>query len=154
MIKKVKHLGVFACNIAVREVGAVMLSDVAIACAWEAGEFADFVCPIFGDVADAVAIVGEYLDGIRVIFIGWLRLQGGSEFTKVFFHVLAMGDACNIELDVVYTLKARFVWPDANVVAFVLDTEVAEFLDGCIFATVRTYDYTDVRIFGWPNVVI
>ena len=31
MIKKVKQLGIFSFNIAVREVGAVMLADVAIA---------------------------------------------------------------------------------------------------------------------------
>ena len=124
-----------------------MLADVAIACAWEAGEFADFVCPIFGDVADAVAIVGEYLDGIRVIFIGWLRLQGGSEFTKVFFHVLAMGDACNIELNIVYALKAFILWPHADVVAFILDAEVLEFLDGGVFSVGGTDGHSDVRSF-------
>ena len=88
-----------------------MLADVAIACAWEAGEFADFVCPIFGDVADAVAIVGEYLDGIRVVIVGRLRLQGGSEFAEVVVYVLAVGDACNIKLDIVYASKALIFWP-------------------------------------------
>ena len=106
-----------------------MLADVAIACAWEAGEFADFACPIFGDVADAVAIAGEYLNSLRVVGIGRVGFQGGNKLAEVVVYVFAVGDACNIKLDIVYTLKALILWPHGDVVAFILDAEVAKALN-------------------------
>jgi len=46
----------------------------------------------------------------------------------VFGYVLAVRDACNTELEVVYALNALNLWPDADMVAFVLDAEVLELL--------------------------
>lgn len=137
MIKKVKHLGVFACNIAVREVGAVMLSDVAIACAWEAGKVTDDRYCVTWHVADAVAVVSDYLDSIRIVWIGGFWYKVCNELSKMFADTFAVGDSCNIELQIVADVLV--LWPDADVVAFVFDAKVLEFLDGCIRITVANY---------------
>jgi hypothetical protein len=65
---------------------------------YESSNITDY---ILWDVTYAVTITGEYLDGILVIGIGWLRLQAGSEFADVVVHVISMFNACNIELDIV-----------------------------------------------------
>jgi hypothetical protein len=101
-----------------------------------------------------MAVVGHYFDGIGVIVVGGVGDEGCHKFAEVFTYVFAVSDACNIELDVVYTLIALILWPDAYVVAFVLDAEVAEFLDWYIFVVVRTDDYTNARSFRLPNTVI
>lgn len=46
----------------------------------------------------------------------------------MFVDVLAMCDACNTELKVVYALNALNLWPDADVIAFVFYAEVPELL--------------------------
>jgi hypothetical protein len=101
----------------------------------ESSNITDYV---LGNVTYAVTITGEYLDGIWVIGIGWLRLQGGSEFAEVVVHVISVFNACNIKFQVVHALYALILWPDTYVVAFVLDAEVLEFLDGHLFSVGRT----------------
>ena len=127
----VKHLRSFGFffNITISEIHTVVVTDITVTTARESGEVTDFVCHVPGDVAYAVTISGEYLDGIRVVFVGWLRLQGGNELTQVVVYMFAVGDACNVEFDVVYTLKSLILGPDADVVAFVLDAEVTETLN-------------------------
>ena len=83
--------------------------------------------------------MGEHLYGIWVVFVSWLWFQSTDTFAKIVVYVLAVGDACNIELDIVYALKALILWPDADMVAFVLDAEVLEFMDGCIGITAANY---------------
>ena len=43
--------------------------------------------------------------------------------------VLAVRDTCNTELEVVYTLNALNLWPDADMVAFVFNAKVLEELN-------------------------
>ena len=70
-------------------------------------------------------------------------------YAVILFTIL---NACNIKS---YHIKMVIVlWPDDDVVAFVLDAEVAEFLDWYIFVVVRTDDYTNARSFRLPNTVI
>ena len=92
-------------------------------------EAANFVGYILWNVTDAVAIAGEYLDGICVVGVGWVGFQGGDKLAEVVVYVFAVGDACNVEFDVVYTLKALTLGPDAHVVAFIPDAEVSEILN-------------------------
>ena len=100
-----------------------------------------------------MAFTGDYLDGVLVIGVGRVGFQGGGELADVFIDVFAVRDACNSEFDVVYTLKALVFWPDANVVAFVLDAEVLKFLDGCIRIT-ATNHYPYLWFFNRVTVVI
>ena len=128
-------------DVAVGEIDAVIVSNVAVTAAGERDEVTDVLRLIFGDVADAVAFMSDYLDSVLVVGVGRVGFQGGSELSEVVVYMFAVGDACNIKLDIVYTLKALIFWPDADMVAFVLDTEVAKFLNRCIFVVGRTDDY-------------
>jgi hypothetical protein len=98
--------------------------------------------------------MSDYLDSVLVVGVGRVGFQGGNKLAEVFVYVLAVGDACNLEFDVIYTLKALIFGPHADVVAFVLDAEVLEFLDGGVFTVWGTDGHSDVRSFGWPSTVI
>ena len=139
MIKKVKQLGVIVRNIAVGEVFAVMLADVAIACAWEADKVTDDRCCVTWHVANAVAVVSDYLDSIRIVWISGFWYKVGNELTKMFVDMFAVGDACDIEPDIVQILITLILRPYTYVVSFVFGAEVLEFLDGCIRITVANY---------------
>ena len=60
--------------------------------------------------------------------------------------------ACNRKFKAIELIV--ILWPDADIVTFVLDAEVTDFFDWCIFVVVGTDDYTDVRCFGWLNTAI
>ena len=126
-------------NIAVREVGTVMLADVAIACAWEAGKVTDDRCCVTWYVANAVTVGSDYLDSIRIVRIGGFWYKVGNKFANMFVDMFAVGDACDIEPDIVQTLITLILRPYTYVVAFVFDAKVAEFLDGRIRITVANY---------------
>ena len=112
-----------------------MLSDIAKAWAWECSIFAHICGHILGDVADMVAVNSKHLDGIGVIGIVWFCFQGTFELSEIFVNIVLVRHASNIEL---YNVKlAIILWPDAYVVAFVLDAEVLESLDRCIRVTNR-----------------
>ena len=128
-----------------------MLADVAIACAWEAGKVTDGRCCVTWHVANAVAVVSDYLDSIRIVWIGGFWYKVGNEFAKMFADTFAVGDACNIELHIVANVLV--LWPDAYVVAFVIDAEVLEFLDGCIRITIANY-YLHLRFDNRVAVVV
>ncbi len=68
--------------------------------------------------------MSDYLDGVLVVGVGRVGFQGGSELAKVLIYMFAVRDACNGKLEIV-TYELIF-WPDADVVSFVLDTEIAE----------------------------
>ena len=99
--------------------------------AWDGRKVTDALRLILRDVTNAVAIAGEYLDGIGIIGVGGVWFQGGYKLTEVVVYVLAIGNACNGEFEIV--TYALILWPHADMVAFVFDTEVLEFLDGGIF---------------------
>jgi hypothetical protein len=88
-------------NVTVREIDTIVLTNVTETLAREGDIVADFVGHVFRDVADMVTIGSEYLDGVWVILIGRFCLQSTFELTKIAVYVLAVGDACNIELDIV-----------------------------------------------------
>ena len=85
-----------------------------------------------------MAVASDYLDSIRIIWIGGFWYKVGNEFAKMFVDMFAVGDACDIEPDIVQTLITLILRPYTYVVAFVFDAEITEFLDGSIFAAVRT----------------
>lgn len=108
-------------------------------------ESSDITGYILWDVADTVAIAGEYLNGLRVVGIGWVGFQGGDKLSEMVVYVFSVCDACNLEFDVVYTLKALIFWPYADVIAFALDTEVAETPNLWLFVIIRTDIHMDRR---------
>ena len=69
----------------------------------------------------------------------------------MFIDVFAVRDACNGEFEIV--TYAHILWPDADVIAFVFDAEILEFLDGCIRIT-ATNHYLYLLFFNWVTVVI
>ena len=123
----VKHLQSFLImiwNITISEIHAVVGADITVAAAGESGEVTDIGGLVFGDIADTVAFTGDYLDSVLVVLVGRVGFQGGSELAKVFIYMFAMRDARNGEFEIV--TYALILWPDADVIAFVLDTEIAE----------------------------
>jgi hypothetical protein len=100
-----------------------------------------------------VAVIGHYLDGIGVVGVCGVGDEGCHKFAEVLVYMLAVGNACNIELYIVYTLKTLILWPDADVVAFILDAEVLKFLNGCIRIT-ATNHYLYLWFFNRVTVVI
>jgi hypothetical protein len=138
------NIGLFYFNIAIGEVGVVVLADITVTGAGKGGDVTDSICSVAGDIAEVMTVRSEYLDGIFVVVVCWLWFQCGNELTKVVVDTFVMRDSCNIELDIVYTLKALILWPYAYVVALVLDAEVLEFLDGCIRITAANY-YLQLR---------
>ena len=133
----------FSCNVAVGEVDTISLSDVEEAWAWKVGDIAHFSCHVFWDVADMVAVMGEYLNGVWIVGVCWFCFQNSNRFTKIFINVVTILNACYIKS---YHIKMAVVfWPYAHMVAFVFDAEVLKFTDGRILFTVRVNGYSDVR---------
>ena len=124
----VKHFSYLG-DVAVGVVGVVNYADVAVAGAGEGGEAANVGGRVTGNVADAVTFAGYYLDCVGVIRIGGVSDESRDELAKVLVDVLAMCDACNTELEVVYTLNALNLWPDADMVAFVFNAKVLKELN-------------------------
>lgn len=122
-----------SCNVTIGEIHAVVGADVAVTATRERGEVTDVLRLVFGDVAYTVPFTGDYFDGFFVVGIGGFWFQVGNELTQVVVYMFAVGDACNVEFDVVYTLKSLILGPDADVVAFVLDAEILELMDGGVF---------------------
>ena len=124
----VKHLCsfVFICDVTIREIHVVVGADVAVTATGESDEVTDILRLVFGDVADAVAFAGDYLDSVLVVGVSRVGFQGGSELAKVFIYMFAMSDACNGKFEKV--TYALVLWPDADMVAFVFYTEVANTL--------------------------
>ena len=115
-----------AYNVAVGEVDTISLSDVEEAGAWKVGDLAHFICHVFGDVADMVAVMGKYLNGVWIVGVCWFCFQNSNRFTKIFINVVTILNACYIKS---YHIKMVVVlWPYRNMVAFVFDAEVAETL--------------------------
>ena len=149
----VKHLHSFvlSCDVTIGEIVAVVGADVAITAAGERGEITDVGGLVFGDVADTMAFTGDYLDGVLVVGVGRVWFQGGSELAEVFINVFAMCDTCNGKFEIV-TYSLNF-WPYADVVAFVLDTEILEFLDWRIRITATNY-YFHLRCANRVAIVV
>lgn len=135
-----KTFGYFCGNITVGEVDIISLSDVEEAWVWKLCECANFVGHIFWDVAEMVAVIGEYLNGVWIIGVCWFCFQNSNRFTKIFINVVTIFNACYTKS---YHIKMVVVlWPYRNIVAFVLDAEIFEFLDGCIrIAATNCYLY-------------
>lgn len=128
----VKHFS-YSDDVAVGVIGSVIYADVAVTGTGEGGKAANVGGCVMGNVTETVSFAGYYLNGIGVIRIGGVCDKGSDELAKVLIDVLAVRDACNTELKVVYALNALNLWPDAYVVAFVFNTEVPEglsFSDG------------------------
>lgn len=130
----VKHLRsfVFICDVTISEIHAVVGTDVTVATTGERGEVTDVGGLVFGDVADAVAFTGDYLDSVLVVGIGWVGLQGGSELADVLIYMFAVRYACNGKFEIINTLDAIILGPDTDMVAFIFDAEVAETLGCCV----------------------
>ena len=54
-------------------------------------------------------------------------------FTDIILNVAAMRHACNVKFDIIEVLYASILWPYADVIAFVFDAEVLEFLNDWLF---------------------
>lgn len=107
--------------------GMVVGSDVAVAGAREGGDATDFRSHVAWNVADTVAITGDYLDGLRVVLVVRVGDKGGNELAKVAVDILAVGNTCNGKFD---NIKLGTVLrPYADMVTIVLDAEVAEIFD-------------------------
>jgi len=124
----VKHLRslVISCDVTISEIYVVAGADVAVTATGESDEVTDVLRLVFGDVADTVAFMSDYLDGVLVVWVGRVGFQGGSELAKVLIYMLAMCDACNGKFEIV--TYALILWPDTDMVAFVLNAEIAEML--------------------------
>lgn len=117
---------VISCDVAIGKIMAVVDANVAVATAGERGEVTDIGGLVFGDVANMVAFMSDYLNSVLVVGVGRIWFHGGSELAKVFIDVFAMCDACNGELEIV--TYALIFWPDAYVVAFVFDAKILKTL--------------------------
>lgn len=82
----------------------VVFADVIIALARKACEVTYFPGHILGDIAKAVAIAGEYLNGLWVVGIERVGLKGGDKLAEVVVYIFSVCDTCNLEFDVVYTM--------------------------------------------------
>lgn len=123
----VKHLCficLFFCDVTIGVIHGVVGADVAVTATWESGEVTNVLRLVFGDVAYTVTFAGDYLDSVLVVRVGRVGFQGCSELAEVFVDVFAMCDACNGKFEVV--ANTLILWPDADMVAFVLDAEIAE----------------------------
>ena len=136
----VKHFS-YLDDVTVGVVGVVVYADVTVTGAGEGDEATDVGSCVTGDVAETVAFAGDYLNGVGVIRIAGVCDEGSNELSKVLIDVLAVRDACNTELKVVYTLNALNLWPDADVVAFVFNAEVPE---GLSFSDGGTVGHSDI----------
>ena len=130
---------------------AVVGADVAVTATGESDEVTDVGGLVFWDVAYSVAFTSDYLDSILVVWVSRVGFQGGSELAEVLIYMFSMCDARNGELEIV--TKALILWPDTDMVAFVLDTEVLKFFDGCIRIT-ATNHYFYLLFFNSVTVVI
>jgi hypothetical protein len=151
----VKHLRslVISCDVTIGEIEAVVGTDVTVTAAGERGEVTDVLRLVFGDVANAVAFMSDYLDSVLVVGVGRVGFQGGSELAKVLIYMFAVRDACNGKFEIIHTLITLILWPDADVVAFIFDAEVLKFLDWCIRIT-ATNHYLYIWFFNRVTVVI
>ena len=133
----------FLCSddVTVGEVGVVVYADEAVTGTGEGGEAANVGGCVAGNVAETVAFMGYYLNSIGVIRIGGVCDEGRDELAKVLIDVLAVRDACNTELKVVYALNALNPGPDADVIAFVFNAEVPE---GLSFSDGGTVGHPDI----------
>ncbi len=136
----VKHCS-YLDDVTVGVVGVVIYADVAVTGAGEGREAANVGGCVAWDVAETVAFAGYYLDCVGVIRVSRVCDKGSDEFAKVLIDVLAVRDACNTDLKVVYAPNALNLWPDAYVVAFVFNTEV---LEGLSFSDGETVGHPDM----------
>jgi hypothetical protein len=123
----VKHFS-YLDDVTVGVIGSIIDADIAVTCTREGGKTADVGGRVTGNIADTVAFAGYYFNGIGVVRVSRVCDKGRDELTEVLINMLAVRDACNTELKVVYTLNALNLWPDAYVIAFVFDAEVLELL--------------------------
>jgi hypothetical protein len=128
----VKHFS-YLDDVTVGVIGSIIDADIAVACIREGGKTADVGGRVTGNIADTVAFAGYYFNGIGVVRVSRVCDKGRDELTEVLINMLAVRDACNTELKVIYALNALNLWPDADMVAFVFYVEVPEglsFSDG------------------------
>jgi len=126
----VKHLRslVISCDVTISKIKAVVGTYVAVTATGERGEVTNVLRLVFGDVADTVAFMSDYLDGVLVVGVGRVGFQGGNELTEVLIYMFAVRDACNGKFEIIHTLDALILGPDTDMVAFVLNAEIAELL--------------------------
>lgn len=120
------------CDVAAGEIGAVIEADEAVALAGDGGERTDLGGHVLRNVADTMAVSGNYLDGVEVVWVRRVGDEGADELSDVVadvIHVVHPGDG---EVQVI--AEALVLWPDADVVAFVFDAEVLQVLHlGIVF---------------------
>ena len=120
------------CDVAAGEIGAVIEADEAVALAGNGGERADLGGHVLWHVADTMAVSGNYLDGILVVLVRWFGDEGAGELSDVVadvIHVVHPGDG---EVQVI--AESLVLWPDADMVTFVLYAEVLQVLHlGIVF---------------------
>lgn len=58
---------VVSCDVTIGKIHALVGADVAKAAAGESGEVTDVLRLVFGDVADTMAFISDYLDSILVV---------------------------------------------------------------------------------------
>ena len=80
-----------SCNIAIGEVNAVILANIAKALTWESCVLMYFFGHILWHISDVMSVRSKHLDGIRVVWVGWFWLQGAVKFAKVVVDVVAVG---------------------------------------------------------------
>ena len=114
---EVKQLGGLGGDIAVGEVDSIVLADVDVTWTGEGGEVANVLGLVHRYIADMMTVMGDHLDGIWVIFVSWLWLQGADTFTQIVVYIITMGQACNVELLII--ANQLVFWPDCDVIAFV-----------------------------------
>jgi hypothetical protein len=136
----VKHFS-YLDDVTVGVIGSIIDADIAVTCTREGGKTADVGGRVTGNIADTVAFAGYYFNGIGVVRVSRVCDKGRDELTEVLINMLAVRDACNTELKVVYTLNALNLWPDADVIAFVFYTEV---LEGLSFSDGGTVGHPDM----------
>lgn len=145
------HIWLFNYDITVGKVGAIILTNIAIAGTWKVTNVTDGIGGVLGYIAEVMTVRSEYLDGIRIVGVCRFRLQGSDKLTEMAVDTFSVGNACNVELDV---STNRLVFrPYVYIVSFVLDAEVSEFLDGCVRIT-ATNRYLYLWTFNRVTVVI
>ena len=100
----------------------IIIADVEETFAWNGSELADTYRHVFWDVADVVAVFGEYFDCVGVVWIGWFCFQCAGMLTEIAVYVITVGHASNLKFEIVTRLL--ILGPYADIVAGVFGAEV------------------------------
>lgn len=77
---------------------------------------------ILGYIADMVAVMGEHLNGIRIVWIVWFGHQLAFKLAKVVFDIVAVNDTSDMKLNAIANTST--IWPHIEIIITIRNTEI------------------------------